>query len=102
VEALYDPDAAHETALRNLLQRCGYPDLDAVREEGRKEGWEKGREEGELTLVLHLLRRAIGQIPESDSQRIRRLGRDGLAALAEALLDFRATKDLAAWLERHA
>ncbi len=101
VEALYDPEAAHETALRNLLQRRGYADLDAVREEGWEKGREKGREEGELGLVLHLLRRAIGQIPESDSQRIRRLGRDELAALAEALSDFRATSNLTAWLERH-
>ncbi|WP_133511150.1 DUF4351 domain-containing protein [Candidatus Thiosymbion oneisti] len=93
VEALYDPDAAHETALRNLLQRRGYPDLDAVREEGR--------EEGKLAIVLHLLRRAVGPIPENDSQRIRQLDRDGLAALAEALLDFHATSDLAAWLKRH-
>ncbi len=134
VEALYDPDAAHETALRNLLQRRGYADLDAVREEGwekgreegreegwekgrekgreegreegwekgREEGWQKGREEGELGLVLRQLGRAIGPIPESDSQRIHRLGRDELAALAEALLDFRTAGDLTAWLERHA
>jgi len=92
VEALYDPDAAHETALRNLLQRRGYPDLDAVREEGR--------EEGKLTLVMHQLQRAVGQIPEDDSQQIRRLDRDGLTALAEALLDFRANSDLTAWLKR--
>ena len=96
VEALYDPDAARETALRNLLQRRGYADLDAVREEG----WEKGREAGQLALVMHLLQRAIGQIPEDDSQRIRRLDGDGLTALAEALPDFRATGDLTAWLER--
>jgi len=38
LEALYDPDAAHEAALRNLLQRRGYLDLDAVLEEGREEG----------------------------------------------------------------
>jgi len=78
VEALYDPDAARESALRNLLQRLGYADLDAVREEG----WEKGKEEGQLALVVHLLQRAIGQIPEDDGQRIRRLDSDGLAALA--------------------
>lgn len=35
VRALYDRDAAHEAVLRNLLQRHGYRDLDAVREEGR-------------------------------------------------------------------
>ena len=44
VEALYNPDVAHETALRNLLQRRGYADLDAVREESR--------EAGELVLIL--------------------------------------------------
>ena len=33
VEALYDRDAAHEAILRNLLQRQGYQDLDAVRAE---------------------------------------------------------------------
>jgi hypothetical protein len=31
VRALYDRDAAHEAVLRNLLQRHGYQDLDAVR-----------------------------------------------------------------------
>jgi Putative restriction endonuclease len=35
VRALYDRDAAHEAVLRNLLQRHGYENLDAVREEGR-------------------------------------------------------------------
>ncbi len=33
VRALYDREAAHEAVLRNLLQRRGYEDLDAVREE---------------------------------------------------------------------
>lgn len=40
VEALYDRRAAHEVTLRNLLQRQGYHDLDAVRGEGREEGCE--------------------------------------------------------------
>jgi len=105
VEALYDPAAAREVALRNLLQHRGYADLEAVQkeggEEGRQEGREEGRKTGQLALVLHQLQRAIVQTPESDSQRIRRLDGDGLVALAEALLDFRAKSDLTAWLERH-
>jgi len=56
---------------------------------------------GGLALVLRQLQRAIGEIPENDDRRIRRLDRDGLAALAEALLDFRATGDLTAWLEHY-
>jgi len=93
VEALYDPDASREAALRNLLQRRGYADLDAVLEEGR--------EEGQLALVLRQLKRVTGPIQEEDSQRIGQLGPDGLDALAEALLDFREKSDLTAWLERH-
>ncbi|WP_437285979.1 Uma2 family endonuclease [Sorangium sp. So ce406] len=38
VEALYDREAAHEATLRNLLQRRGYEDIDAVREEGHTQG----------------------------------------------------------------
>ncbi len=38
VEALFDPAAAQEAALRNLLQRQGYESLDALRSAGRTEG----------------------------------------------------------------
>lgn len=37
VEALYDGSAARALMLRNLLQRAGFADLDAVRDEGRLE-----------------------------------------------------------------
>lgn len=46
VEALYDRRAGHRATLRNLLQREGYEDLEAVLREGRQEGHEAGREEG--------------------------------------------------------
>jgi len=35
VDALYDRDAAHRHTLRNLLQREGYEDLEAVKTIGR-------------------------------------------------------------------
>jgi len=106
VEALYDPAAAHEAALRNLLQRRGYADLNAVLEEGREKGWEEGRkegrkegrEEGELAVVLRQLHRVVGPFPEANRQRIGQLGHDGLSALAEALLEFQTPDDLSAWL----
>jgi len=94
VETLYDPAAAHEAALRNLLQRRGYADLNAVLEEGREKGWE----EGELALVLRQLHRVVWPFPEANRQRIGQLGHDGLAALAEALLEFQTPDDLSAWL----
>lgn len=50
VRSLFEREAGHEAALRNLLQRLGYEGLDAVRGEGR----EAGREEG-----LSALRRGV-------------------------------------------
>jgi predicted transposase YdaD len=46
VEALYDRDEAERATLRNLLQRRGYEDLDAVLAKGRQEGHEEGLKEG--------------------------------------------------------
>ncbi|MEY4193642.1 MAG: hypothetical protein RLZZ226_10 [Pseudomonadota bacterium] len=46
VEALYDREAGRAATLRNLLQREGYADLDAVLEEGLAKGLAKGEKEG--------------------------------------------------------
>jgi len=46
VEALYDQDEAQRATLRNLLQRAGYEDLDAVLAAGRREGLQEGLEKG--------------------------------------------------------
>jgi hypothetical protein len=94
VEALYDPEAAHEAALRNLLQRRGFASLEAVREEGREED----REAGEVALVLRLIERRLGAIPEADRAAVRSLGSDRLTALAEALGGLATPADLALWL----
>jgi hypothetical protein len=37
IEALYDREAAHEATLRNLLQRRGFADLQAVKDAGKLE-----------------------------------------------------------------
>ena len=88
VEALYDPSAAHAVALRNLLQRHGYPDLDAVRDEGR------------LALLLRQLQLRLGELPGPDQQRIKALAPEQLDSLGEALLDFKGPDDLAEWFEQ--
>ena len=46
VEALFDPAAAREAALRNLLQRQGYESLEAVRSSARAEGLAEGVAQG--------------------------------------------------------
>ena len=96
VEALYDPDAAHEVALRNLLQRRGYSDLDAV----QREAEEKGREEGQMEIILRLARRLLPGLEAADEARIRALQRPHLEALADALPDLADVAVLRSWLER--
>jgi len=104
VDALYDPAAAQDAALRNLLQRQGYDNLDAVRAEahsaGRVEGHAEGVGAGELAMVLRLLKRRLAVLSDHEEQRIRGLPPERIEALGEALLDFRTPADLGDWLER--
>jgi hypothetical protein len=65
VEALYDRDAAHETMLRNLLQRRGYSGLDEVRQLGIELGREKGLELGRKKGFEQVIRAAIGDLCEA-------------------------------------
>ena len=46
VEALYDKQAPQRVTLRNLLQRHGYENLDAVLDEGKALGVAEGRAQG--------------------------------------------------------
>ena len=101
IEAMYDPAIAQRSALRNLLQRHGYEDLDAVRDEGRSEGLNEGRVEQGIAMVLRLLRRRFGDAFALHEQRIRALPLAQLEALAEALLDFADEADLGHWLDRN-
>lgn len=51
VEALYDRDASHRAVLRNLLQRAGYEGVEAIRDEGVKQGVEQGIARSILALL---------------------------------------------------
>ena len=52
-------------------------------------------------MILRLLQRRIGLIPEAQQARIAALPIDQLEALGEALLDFADQADLNAWLAEH-
>ncbi len=66
VEALYDRDAAHEVTLRNLLQRRGYADLEAVRAAGAAQGQIDGR----IATLLEQLTAKFGPLPAETVARI--------------------------------
>jgi predicted transposase/invertase (TIGR01784 family) len=83
--------------------------VDTSREEGRKEGKAEGREEGRLaerslilarqrTMLLRLLPRTVGELPEDAKTQIARLPLEKLETLNEVFLDFTGLADLVDWL----
>jgi predicted transposase YdaD len=65
-----------------------------------REERQEGRQEGERSLILRLLTRRFGPLPDLTLNRINTLSPDQLEALAEDLFDFAALADLTAWLEK--
>ena len=70
-----------------------------IKQEGREEGREQGREEGERKIILRLLTRRVGELPQEVRQRVESLSLEQLENLGEALLDFTSMADFQAWLE---
>ena len=62
---------------------------------------EEGRQEGEVLLVLKLLRRQVGPLASDIEAQISDLPLPLLEDLGEALLDFDDPSDLTTWLEQH-
>ena len=81
VEALWDFDASDRVALRNLLQRFGYQDLDAVRAEGRDEG----RRDEARTALLDLAEAVGLTVDEERTVSIRTLELPQLRSLRESI-----------------
>jgi predicted transposase YdaD len=52
-----------------------------------------GRQEGSASLVLRLLARRVGEVPESVRSQIQSLSVDQLEVLGEALLDFSSLEE---------
>jgi predicted transposase YdaD len=65
---------------------------------GERIGYERGKQEGEQTLILRQLQRRVGELPQEVRGDIQTLSLEQLEALAEALLDFTAIEDLLNWL----
>ncbi|MBE9076749.1 Rpn family recombination-promoting nuclease/putative transposase [Romeria aff. gracilis LEGE 07310] len=66
--------------------------------EGEQIGEQRGRQEEARSLVLRLLSRQVGQLPEQARSRVNSLSLTQLEALGEALLEFSSLSDLETWL----
>ena len=67
----------------------------------REELTEKGIEEGQARVVLHLLERKLGALPADLTAQVQARHGEQFMALAESLLDFTDVADLTAWLAAH-
>jgi hypothetical protein len=65
-----------------------------------RDGIKQGRQEALAEMVLRLLRRRFGPVSPEREARIGRLSDSDLADMGEALLDFAASADVDAWLDR--
>ena len=86
VEALYDRDAAHEVTLRNLLQRRGYSDLEAVRAAGEARGRAEGRLDGGIAILLDLLVVKFGPLPPETVAQVEKASLEELQLWSVRLL----------------
>ena len=68
---------------------------------GLEQGRIEGRTEERQELVLRLLTRKLGPLPEAVQSRVVALPPDALLDLSEALLDFSSLNDLPEWLDRN-
>jgi predicted transposase/invertase (TIGR01784 family) len=66
-----------------------------------QEAREEGRQAGETTVVLKLLQRKLGKLPDEIQAQIMALPIEQLELLAEELLDFSKLENLTAWLAGH-
>jgi len=113
-EAPYSPVAHHqlidlvETVLvyklpnlsREEIQKMLHlPETDLKKTRFYQDVFAEGRQEGEATLVLRLLRRKLGPLTNAQEIAVHSLRAESLETLSEALLDFESGTDLNSWLE---
>jgi predicted transposase/invertase (TIGR01784 family) len=71
-----------------------------ARQEGKAEGEIIGEARGEARMIMKLLNRRLGGIPDRSSVQIQQLSVPQLEDLGEALLDFTSLADLEGWLSQ--
>ncbi|BCL36872.1 DUF4351 domain-containing protein [Nostoc sp. MS1] len=68
--------------------------------EGEQRGEQRGLQR-ERSLILRLLQKRVGELPQDVSDRLETSSLEQLENLGEALLDFTSLADLFSWLDTH-
>ena len=74
--------------------------VSTIERQGIEKGIEKGIKLGR-SLILRLLPRQVGELPESTIEQINQLSIEALESLGEALPDFDQMDDLHQWLKEY-
>ncbi len=98
-------NAKEETLFRKEIGAMGASEKETIMEivtswmeEGIEKGMEKGRR-SEAELIVKLLRKRLGGLPQPLEAEISALPLSSLEDLGEALLDFTSPGDLGTWLQ---
>ncbi|MEQ8996612.1 MAG: Rpn family recombination-promoting nuclease/putative transposase [Coleofasciculus sp. B1-GNL1-01] len=70
-------------------------------EQGEAKGREKGRLQEAIALVMRLLKKRFGDVPEAISTKVESLPLQDLENLTEEILDLNHLEDLERWLDEH-
>jgi flagellar biosynthesis/type III secretory pathway protein FliH len=70
--------------------------------EGIREGSLVGRREGQVEIVLSLLKCRVGDFPTAQEKKIRKLDLSQIGMLGKSLLEFESREDLTRWLKQNA
>jgi len=93
-----DLEQRFKQELDELEESLQMPYVTSVERIAKTEGRAEGRAEGGATVLLKVLSRRWGTLPEELEQQIRGLSIEQQAALGEAVFDFHTVHDLQAWL----
>ncbi|BAQ65998.1 DUF4351 domain-containing protein [Geminocystis sp. NIES-3709] len=69
--------------------------------EVERQGIQQGIQQERLQLIIHQLKRKLGQLSPELETKVKSLSFSTLESLAEALLDFNSTNDLIDWLDSY-
>jgi predicted transposase/invertase (TIGR01784 family) len=68
-------------------------------QQGMQQGKQQGKQEGEVNLILRLLSKRFGEVPNRLKMQIEKLSLEQLEALTEVFLDFASLDNLVVWLQ---
>lgn len=101
VDTYLDLTESEEQAFQDELGRIEPEEKERVMEivtSWMRTGIEQGRREGEVSIVMRLLKRKVGELDPVVEAKVRGLEVAALEELSEALLDFEDVEDLTVWL----